>query len=158
MMRMGLLVSCLCYWVKITPSCAPGKGWVPPRATGVAGSRQWTCAPSATFGTWAALLAFPGGVYCGAGNGSLRGAVPRCREECLDPQSLLFGPRSKVGRLRGHARRGAPGYRKGARYLPPVRRSHGNIRAASCKGTDRSANSTRSRSRTPASRPTPARR
>ena len=85
----------------------------------------------------------------------------RRRDQIFDRAELVSGRRRGQGRhlqfrhqarrLPRRARRRSPGPRS-----RPARRSPGNIRAASCEATIRSANSIRSRSPTTASRPTPA--
>ena len=87
----------------------------------------------------------------------------RCDDQVLDDPELVSRRQGRQGRdlqLRDQAR---PVRRGAARRSPgprsrPARRSPGSTRAASCRGTTRSASSTRWRRPTTGSRPTPARR
>ena len=93
--------------------------------------------------------------------GGRAGGAGRCRDQIFDGAELVSGRRERQGRhlqFRHQARR-LP--RRATRRFPgprsrPARRSPGNIRAASCAATIRSANSIPSPSPTIASRPIPA--
>ena len=90
-----------------------------------------------------------------------RRARPR-DDQVLDDPELVPRRQERQGRhlqLRDQARQGDDALEDHAgRRSRPARPSRGNIRAASCRATTRSASSTRWRRRTTGSRPTPGRR